>query len=145
MFDRWPLDPLGPCDRDHIKAAAEVLQPMTVDETERPAGHAELLVGINRLAWMTLLMRGPRFDLAEDDNAPVDGDQIHFAQRTAILPRNDLIAEPFQKPFGGPFASFAQRPRGAPSLPRVLQSLAAACQNLPSGGQSRAQGQRLGA
>jgi hypothetical protein len=27
----------------------------------------------------------------------------------------------------------------------VLQSLAAACQNLPSGGQSRAQGQRLGA
>ena len=95
----------GPGHGHHVEAGRVFQQIVPLQVSERQPSEPPLLLGIDRFSRMAGLVRAAGFDLDEDDRAAIDGHQVQFAQPAAVSTGDDLIAQPPQKAFGGPFAA----------------------------------------
>src|SRR5262249_28935070 len=90
---------VGPHDRDEVDPAADVEQPMLVEEMQRGQRDPALLLPVDGLGGHAA---SPRLDLDEDQSLAVARDQVDLAGPHAIAPRQDAKPTTAEIAGGGP-------------------------------------------
>src|SRR5262245_51986961 len=99
----------GPGDGDDVEtgAAFEQIVPLHVGEGQT---RQSLLLGfVNCVCWVTGVVRGPRFDLNEDDGAAIDGNQVELADIIAMTAGDDDVAQAAKVTGSGIFTAAPER------------------------------------